>query len=119
MLLHSAQETWIGSAERPLRCMNRVAFSRMGLRKPLAITLRSTDRNSDKADTMCPQDFRTKHFYFSQKRASKQLFSLASKLRNFWPLKFILKSNSNYLSGRNRLNISYIYIHIKSLKRTM
>jgi hypothetical protein len=75
-------------------------------------TLRSTDGNSDKADSVCPQDFRTKHFYFPQKRATEQLLPLASKLRNFWPLKFMLKNNSNYLSGRNRLNISYIYTHV-------
>lgn len=45
-------------------------------------TLHSTGRDSDKAETMCPQDFRTKHFYFPQKRVAEQPFSLASKLRN-------------------------------------
>lgn len=45
-------------------------------------TLHSTGRDSDKAETMRPQDFRTKHFYFPQKRAAEQPFPLASELRN-------------------------------------
>lgn len=38
-------------------------------------TLHSTGRDSDKAGTVCPQDFRTKHFYFLQKASCRGLQS--------------------------------------------